>query len=162
MRISKSKFVAGIQCLKRLYWQVHEPELAAELDDSSEAVEQGHQVGLLAHQRFRAEWQVSSSGGLEQAIRATRELSQTAKSTPRSSTGECSCRWTYCSAGGTTDGVWWRSNRPLTLRNATCPMSNHSCPIRRPVNPSWERARSLQKFSAIHILLLSVEVWIAR
>jgi len=30
MKISKSKFVAGCQCLKRLYWQVHEPELAAE------------------------------------------------------------------------------------------------------------------------------------
>ena len=29
-KISKSKFVAGGQCLKRLYWQVHEAELAAE------------------------------------------------------------------------------------------------------------------------------------
>jgi hypothetical protein len=28
IRISKSKFVAGCQCLKHLYWQVHEPELA--------------------------------------------------------------------------------------------------------------------------------------
>jgi hypothetical protein len=25
--ISKSKYMAGVQCLKRLYWQVHEPEL---------------------------------------------------------------------------------------------------------------------------------------
>ena len=32
MNISKSKFVAGCQCLKRLYWQVHEPELAGEPD----------------------------------------------------------------------------------------------------------------------------------
>jgi hypothetical protein len=53
MRISKSKFMAGTQCLKRLYWQVHEPELAAELDDSSEArIEQGREVGLLARQLF--------------------------------------------------------------------------------------------------------------
>ncbi len=29
MRISKSKFCAGVQCLKRLYLQVHQPELAA-------------------------------------------------------------------------------------------------------------------------------------
>ena len=27
MKLSKSRFVAGCQCLKRLYWQVHEPEL---------------------------------------------------------------------------------------------------------------------------------------
>jgi hypothetical protein len=28
MKLSKSRFVAGCQCLRRLYWQVHEPELA--------------------------------------------------------------------------------------------------------------------------------------
>ena len=33
MRISKTKFVAGCQCLKRLYLQVHDPELAAEPED---------------------------------------------------------------------------------------------------------------------------------
>ena len=35
MKLSKSRFVAGVQCLKRLYWQVHEPELAAEPDASA-------------------------------------------------------------------------------------------------------------------------------
>lgn len=29
MTISKSQFIAGCQCLKRLYWQVHEPELVS-------------------------------------------------------------------------------------------------------------------------------------
>jgi hypothetical protein len=49
MRISKSKFVSGCQCLKRLYFQVHQPELAAEHDAADEAViEQGRGVGLLA------------------------------------------------------------------------------------------------------------------
>ena len=38
MKISKSKFCAGVQCLKRLYLLVREPELAAELDAASEAV----------------------------------------------------------------------------------------------------------------------------
>ena len=33
IKLSKSKFVAGCQCLKRLYLQVHEPELAAEPDE---------------------------------------------------------------------------------------------------------------------------------
>ncbi len=32
MRISKSKFCAGVQCLKRLHLLVHEPEIAAEPD----------------------------------------------------------------------------------------------------------------------------------
>jgi hypothetical protein len=49
MRISKSKFVAGVQCLKRLYFQVHRPELAEGTDEATEAViEQGRQVGLMA------------------------------------------------------------------------------------------------------------------
>jgi hypothetical protein len=49
MNISKSKFVAGCQCLKRLYFQVHQPGLAAEPDAASEAIiEQGREVGLLA------------------------------------------------------------------------------------------------------------------
>ena len=33
IKVSKSKFVAGCQCLKRLYLQVHQPELAAEPDE---------------------------------------------------------------------------------------------------------------------------------
>jgi len=74
-RIGKSKFVAGCQCLKRLYLQVHEPELAAEPDDASEAViEQGREVGLLARQMFPGGVEVRSEGGLDQAIRATREI----------------------------------------------------------------------------------------
>ncbi len=49
MKISKSKFVAGVQCLKRLYFQVHEPELTAQSDGADETpFEQGHEVGLLA------------------------------------------------------------------------------------------------------------------
>ena len=38
MKISKSKFCAGVQCLKRLYLLVSEPELATELDAASESV----------------------------------------------------------------------------------------------------------------------------
>jgi predicted RecB family nuclease len=75
MRISKSKFMAGRQCLKRLYFQVHQPELAAEPDAASEAViEQGREVGLLARQMFPGGVEVRSEGGLDQAIRTTREI----------------------------------------------------------------------------------------
>jgi predicted RecB family nuclease len=67
--------VAGVQCLKRLYWQVHEPELAAEPDASAYAImEQGREVGMLARQLFPGGVEVASDGGLDQAIRATREL----------------------------------------------------------------------------------------
>ena len=75
MRISKSKFVAGCQCVKRLYWQVHEPELAAVPDAATEAImQQGHEIGMLARKLFPGGVEVDSSGGLGQAIRATREL----------------------------------------------------------------------------------------
>lgn len=48
-RLSKSKFTAGVQCLKRLYLQVHQPELAGEIDDQQEArLEEGQEVGRLA------------------------------------------------------------------------------------------------------------------
>jgi len=73
-RISKSKFVAGCQCLKRLYFQVHQPELAAQPDDSADAIiEQGREVGMLARQLFPGGVEVGSMR-LDQAIRATREL----------------------------------------------------------------------------------------
>jgi hypothetical protein len=75
MRISKSKYIAGCQCLKRLYFQVHEPGLAVEPDASAEAImQQGLEVGLLARQLFPGGVEVDGSGGLEQAIRSTREL----------------------------------------------------------------------------------------
>jgi predicted RecB family nuclease len=73
-RISKSKFMAGRQCPKRLFFQVHQPELAAEPDASSEAIiEQGREVGMLARQMFPGGVEVRNEG-LDKAIRITREL----------------------------------------------------------------------------------------
>ncbi len=75
MRISKSKFMAGRQCLKRLYLQVHEPELAGEPEDAAEAIiEQGREVGMLARNLFPGGVEIPSDGRLDEAIRATREL----------------------------------------------------------------------------------------
>ena len=74
MRISKSKFCAGVQCPKRLYLQVHSPELAEQPDAAAEAIiEQGHEVGTLARQLFPGGVEVCERS-LDQAIRATREL----------------------------------------------------------------------------------------
>jgi len=75
IRLSKSKFVAGCQCLKRLYRQVHDPELAAEPDGATEAIiEQGREVGMLARQLFPGGIEVDGSAGLKQAIRTTKQL----------------------------------------------------------------------------------------
>lgn len=75
MKISKSKFIAGVQCPKRLYLLVHRPELAAQPDGSNDAImEQGREVGLLARQLFPGGVEVDGWGGLLPAIRSTREL----------------------------------------------------------------------------------------
>ena len=73
-RISKSKFIAGCQCLKRLYWQVRQPEFAAERDGATEAIiQQGREAGLLAQRLFPGGMEVCERS-LDQAIRTTREL----------------------------------------------------------------------------------------
>src|SRR5256885_16698044 len=76
MRISKSKFVAGVQCLKRLYFQVHRLELATGSTEATEAVmEQGHQVGLVAQKAFPGGVLVAADHEhLDDAIRVTRKL----------------------------------------------------------------------------------------
>jgi hypothetical protein len=38
MKISKSKFVAGVQCLKPLYPVVHQPQLVAQPNSADEAM----------------------------------------------------------------------------------------------------------------------------
>jgi predicted RecB family nuclease len=74
IRMSKSKFCAGVQCMKRLYLQVHQPELAAEPDTAAGAIiEQGHDVGMLARRLFPGGVEVCERS-LDQAIRTTREL----------------------------------------------------------------------------------------
>src|SRR5205809_8143898 len=53
-RLSKSRFVAGKQCHKLLWWKVHEP-LAVELQADKvlqDRFDQGAQVGALARERF--------------------------------------------------------------------------------------------------------------
>ena len=45
--------MAGCQCLKRLNFQVHEPELAAEPDEAKQAIfAEGHEVGIIATEAF--------------------------------------------------------------------------------------------------------------
>ncbi|MFN2570080.1 MAG: DUF2779 domain-containing protein [Gemmatimonadales bacterium] len=53
-RLSKSRFTAGSQCHKLLWWKVHEPD-AVELQPNKvleDRFDQGRQVGALARERF--------------------------------------------------------------------------------------------------------------
>ncbi|MBI1784283.1 DUF2779 domain-containing protein [Candidatus Sumerlaeota bacterium] len=51
--LSKSKYTAGIQCHKRLYLEIHEPELKGETSSAVQAIlDWGHRVGEVAHKRF--------------------------------------------------------------------------------------------------------------
>jgi predicted RecB family nuclease len=77
IRLSKSKFVAGLQCLKRLYLQVHQPELAGEVDEEQEAIfAQGNETGVLAQSAFPGGVAVDAAGGLDDAMARTAALVQ--------------------------------------------------------------------------------------
>jgi hypothetical protein len=72
--LSKSKFVAGIQCLKRLYFQVHHPHLAEQTAEEEAArLEEGDEVGRLARSRFPGGTAVVAET-LDEAIAATAAL----------------------------------------------------------------------------------------
>jgi predicted RecB family nuclease len=74
MVITKSRYLAGTQCLKRLYLMAYSPELAEQRDESDQAIiDQGQEVGLLAQQMFPGGLTVDCRDR-EQAIRMTREL----------------------------------------------------------------------------------------
>ncbi len=52
-RLSKSRYLSGLQCHKRLYFEVHSPELASGADEQLEArLELGIQIGELARECF--------------------------------------------------------------------------------------------------------------
>jgi len=76
VRLSKSKFVAGVQCLKRLYLEIRQPELAGDIGDEQEArLEEGQEVGRLAQTAFPG-GKLVDSGPLEldAALRRTAAL----------------------------------------------------------------------------------------
>jgi len=52
-RLSKSKFLSGVQCLKRLYLEIYHPELATPPDASTQAIlDMGTEIGRFAQQYF--------------------------------------------------------------------------------------------------------------
>lgn len=52
-RLSKSKFLAGLQCDKRLFLDIHHPELATKPDAATQAIlDMGSEIGEQARRRF--------------------------------------------------------------------------------------------------------------
>ncbi|HEX7939932.1 MAG TPA: DUF2779 domain-containing protein [Gemmatimonadaceae bacterium] len=76
MNLSKSLFVAGVQCHKLLWWQVHEP-LAPELQPDKvlqDRFDQGAQVGELARREFPGGVLIDAKAtSIEGRIAATQE-----------------------------------------------------------------------------------------
>jgi len=53
LRLSKSRYLSGLQCHKRLYLEVHSPDLASDPDEQIEArLKMGTQIGESARERF--------------------------------------------------------------------------------------------------------------
>jgi hypothetical protein len=53
IRLSKSKFLSGLQCHKRLYMEIHTPGLATQPDAATKAIlDMGTEIGELARQRL--------------------------------------------------------------------------------------------------------------
>lgn len=51
--LSKSKYISGLQCEKRLWLEINDPEKAAPVSEAAERIlEQGTEVGILAREEF--------------------------------------------------------------------------------------------------------------
>src|SRR5438094_1918803 len=86
-RLSKSRFVAGKQCHRLLWWKVHEP-LAVELQPDKvlqDRFDQGAQVGALARERF-------PGGVLIEATTADSPADSSGASHPRNDMGDARSR----------------------------------------------------------------------
>jgi hypothetical protein len=75
-RLSKSKFLSGLQCHKRLYLEVHHPSLATKPDAATQAMfDMGTEVGDLARSRFPGGVLVTAGyRQIEAALARTAEL----------------------------------------------------------------------------------------
>src|SRR5438876_2149551 len=76
-RLSKSRYTAGVQCHKLLWWRVHEP-LAVELQPDrvlQDCFDQGKQVGELARDRFPGGVLIDlPHHAVEERVKLTRKL----------------------------------------------------------------------------------------
>lgn len=81
-KLSKSKIMSGIQCPKRLYLEVHQPELAEETPGLLQIFSFGHQVGEIARQLHPGGKLIEHDEDLSSALKETRILLNKYPETP--------------------------------------------------------------------------------
>ena len=80
--LSKSKMLSGLQCPKRLYLEVHHPELIEESADLQRRFTIGHLVGEMAQKLVPDGILIEYDGGLSQALKETRHILESSPDTP--------------------------------------------------------------------------------
>ncbi len=75
IRLSKTKYLNGLQC-KKLIWHIYnDPEAIPEPDKATQAIfEQGHLVGDYAKKLFSKGTEVDHTGSFEDGLKSTEEL----------------------------------------------------------------------------------------
>jgi hypothetical protein len=75
IRLSKSKYLNGLQCKKLLWYVYNEPTAIPEPDAITQAIfDQGHLVGDYAKKMFPQGVEVDHSGSFDEGLRQTKEL----------------------------------------------------------------------------------------
>ena len=102
--LSKSKYMAGLQCPRRLWLACHEPDLGTSPSAGlSASFDQGAEIGRRARELFPGGVLVDEEAWQHgQATARTRQLWRTATSAPSSRrpscTPACACAWTCSNA----------------------------------------------------------------
>lgn len=78
-RLSKSKILSGLQCPKRLYLEVHHPELAEVSEATKQRFATGYAVGEVARSLMPGGILIETGGDLARALQETREALSTSK-----------------------------------------------------------------------------------
>lgn len=75
IRLSKTKYLNGLQCTKLIWYIYNEPEAIPEPDEATQAIfAQGHLVGDYAKKLFSKGVEVDHTGSFDDGLRSTRAL----------------------------------------------------------------------------------------
>ena len=72
--LSKSRIISGLQCPKRLYLEVHRPELAEVSDETERLFSNGYRVGEIARSQWPGGKLISYTDDLQAALAETQAL----------------------------------------------------------------------------------------
>ena len=81
-RLSKSKIISGLQCAKRLYLEIHQPELREDGAQTEFLFAMGHRVGEVSQELVPGGVMIEMDNGLGGAIRETRRQLESGPAPP--------------------------------------------------------------------------------